>query len=503
MEDKDFTKTAGIAAAAVGSLAVLSGFAYCMNRLRNPKNGLSGSEKPNPDVASESNNECDVDLEAELVATTKSDSELNVDSAVASLPPPHNKHFLEKDEVWERALYLFPGLVRKSHTSIGRRVETVISELLQQKVTELREQDDGRFEILMKRENAVDLCIALGLNKTVVRKRYEAISNVQREFNIVSKTPTLISIQHLIRRIGVDNPFGEQADMDGCIREDYKSKKGLSYLGVKVKMGEAAEALNLVKHQLEHFKYSDSYVHGTTATALLLIHEKSKGRLAPSTIDMKAGGERHDFGGGFYCFKGELKYALSFAIDRCWPIFEEETFSKHNPAVILFPKPHQFNKRKNQKDIYQVGKKKPFKDEHLKNHVLRYEDDYEKFKKFERGLNQSDSEYVRYWKEFLKLSRYFGEVPDGQRLFFGWLHNCEATALTDICKQPRIDEDRWVQYCFTKTKDLGDARLFIELNVDWNEWIDKIPPDASNKTVEETVKAGKKKMEKEVKDVKG
>jgi hypothetical protein len=60
-----------------------------------------------------------------------------------------------------------------------------------------------------------------------------------------------------------------------------------------------------------------------------------------------------------------------------------------------------------------------------------------------------------------------------------------------------------VQHCFTKPKDLGNANVFIELNVDWKEWIDKIPPDASKKTVEEAVKAGHTKMEKEVKDVKG
>jgi hypothetical protein len=155
----------------------------------------------------------------------------------------------------------------------------------------------------------------------------------------LSKTPTLVSIQHLIRRIGVNNHFGEQADMDGLIREDYKGKTWLSYLGVQVKKGKVAEALKSVTDQLDHFKYDDSYMHGTNATALLGI-EQDNGRLAISTIS-----ERHDFGAGFYCFKGELKWALSFAIDRSWPIFEEESFSKHNPAVIIFPKPYQFNKQ--------------------------------------------------------------------------------------------------------------------------------------------------------------
>jgi hypothetical protein len=48
-------------------------------------------------------------------------------------------------------------------------------------------------------------------------------------------------------------------------------------------------------------------------------------------------------------------------------------------------------------------------------------------------------------------------------------------------------------------RDLGEDQLFIELNVDWNEWIAKIPLDPSEKTVEEddAVKARQKKMEKE------
>lgn len=111
---------------------------------------------------------------------TKSDNELHVDSAVDSLLPPQKNDFLENNEAWKRAKYLFPGLVKLGHTLSGRRVDTIISELLRDKVTELREQGDKEFERLLKRENAVDLCMALGLNETVVSKRYEAISEFTR-----------------------------------------------------------------------------------------------------------------------------------------------------------------------------------------------------------------------------------------------------------------------------------------------------------------------------------
>ena len=77
-------------------------------------------------------------------------------------------------------------------------------------------------------------------------------------------------------------------------------------------------------------------------------------------------------------------------------------------------------------------------------------------------MNKSGSdEEERRWKEFLKLARSFDKVPDGIRLFSGWLHDCEAAALTDSCSQPIIDEDRWMQHYFTNPDDLGDARLFI------------------------------------------
>jgi hypothetical protein len=288
MEDNDPIRPGSAIACALGGITVLAGiaFGYCMSRQRNPATAYE------PDV------------EATPVAT-KTDNEFHVDSAVASLPPTPKKHFLENDEAWERARYLFPGLVKESHTRYGRRFETIISELLREKVTELRKQGDTKFELLMKRENAVDLCIALGLNETVVRKRYEAISNVEREFKFVSKTPTLVSIQHLIYRIGVNDPFGEEADMDGLIKKDYKGTEWLSYLGVQVKKGKVVEALKSVTDQLDHFKYADSYMHGTSATALLGI-EENDGRLAASQSNMRQGGARHDFGDGFYCFKGKL-----------------------------------------------------------------------------------------------------------------------------------------------------------------------------------------------------
>jgi hypothetical protein len=54
----------------------------------------------------------------------------------------------------------------------------------------------------------------------------------------------------------------------------------------------------------------------------------------------------------------DLNYALTFAIDRSRPIFEGGSFSKHNPAVIVFLKPHQVTKRNKKEVVFHVGKQK-------------------------------------------------------------------------------------------------------------------------------------------------
>lgn len=116
---------------------------------------------------------------------------------------------------------------------------------------------------------------------------------------------------------------------------------------VKKILNKPKEALQSVEDTLDQFKYTGCYVHGTTGTALVGI-AKSEGRIARSNVDLKINGARHDFAAGVYCFKGEFQRALSFAIDRCWPIFGEETQSftaMQNPAVALFHKPRQFNRQ--------------------------------------------------------------------------------------------------------------------------------------------------------------
>jgi hypothetical protein len=467
----DEMETSGKAGLALGGVLALGAVAYVFVRV------CDGRRKP-VDYSPEPDEEHGHGVEGDkVVSSTKSDNECGDDSVAATVPPrapSEKKHFLDEAETWKRARHVFPRLLNPKSPYTNQKIESVVFELLSHELTELR-KDEKNFEQLLKLENAVDFCIALGLNETVVRKRYEAIGNLQRELNIVSKTPTLVSIRHLVYRLEVDNPFGEDDDINGFIRESYKGKEWLSYLGVNVKKSEPETALLSVKNALVRSNYTGCYVHGTTTTSLVKI-VKAEGTIVKSKEDENENGARHDFGEGVYCFKGEFQSALSFAVDRCWPLYSDDTGSfvtQHNPAVILFQKPHHFNRMQKLQRIYHVGDKPPFPDKFLKERVLG-EKEFRKYDKVRKAWKK-DKYKNQNWKEFVKLARFYCRVPTGKEVVYGWLHDCESTGDTDLdpSKEPKIDKDKWVQHCLRNPLDLGEDRLFIELNVNWGDWTEK------------------------------
>jgi hypothetical protein len=64
-------------------------------------------------------------------------------------------------------------------------------------------------KILMKRENAQELCLKLGMNPEVVKVKFEANRRFQEELGLQFKTPILDAISHLINQLDYDNTFGE------------------------------------------------------------------------------------------------------------------------------------------------------------------------------------------------------------------------------------------------------------------------------------------------------
>lgn len=394
------------------------------------------------------------------------------DSVPASLHSPvgysEKKRFLDWNETLTRARYLFPGLLNTRHIiNPKRNVQRVVLDLLKVRLNELQE-DQEQFDLMMQPENAVDLCLALGLNETVVRRRYEAVGNLKRELNIASKTPTLVSVRHLVYRLGVNNPYGNPEDIDGVIRETYRGKDWLAYLGVKIEKSEPQSALESLKNALDQANFSGCYMHGTTATVFSEV-DKDNGIMDTSAVSKRLQ-QTHDFGPGLYCFKGRLSWALSFAIDRCWPLPEED--GMHNPGVILFPKPRQFNREHERELIYDVDAQQPFADEFLLEDTVMSmtTTELEEFNSRRKKWEWSKKEELNS-KEFVRLARVYRRVPPGKQVFHGWLHDCMSTQNTDRCEEPRIDVDLWEQYCvIDPVVALGRTRLFIELDVDWNQW---------------------------------
>jgi hypothetical protein len=129
--------------------------------------------------------------------------------------------------------------------------------------------------------------------------------------------------------------------------------------------------------------------------------------------------------------------------------------------------------------VHHVGQHAPFTDVELQKFLgTEYKLDFIRRRKEwadtkgNKNIDCKQQEEI-HWKDFLKLSRYYNPVPRKIDMFHGWLHDCQKTALTDTCKSPAIDKDEWEQYCFPDPFDLGMERLFIELNVDRNEWTDE------------------------------
>jgi hypothetical protein len=87
------------------------------------------------------------------------------------------------------------------------------------------------------------------------------------------------------------------------------------------------------------------------------------------------------------------------------------------------------------------------------------------------------------WKTFVSACRVYGVRPSAceRTVFKGWLHNPMTTRETDIGAEPMIDEDKWVQYCFTNGTLVGEEMLFIEFVFDYNQWGEATNESCSDK----------------------
>ena len=416
-----------------------------------------------------------------------------VPSTTSTRSRPYDHLRLSDDEIRARVRWLFPGRaveMLRHYRGQRNRGQQQLFDAMDHSMKKLSIQVGlEQWFKLTKPENAVELCVALGLNERVVRGRYNAVGNLQRELGLPDKTPSLVSIRHLVRRIPLDIPYGseEDGDFDGIIRDKFRGISWLSYLGVKVNKNNVANVVKNLERILKERNWHTCLMHGTTATGIVGIMD-FHGTMNPSV-------GRHDFGDGVYCFKGDIRKPLSFAISRTWPLLTEDgRFSKHNPCVVVFTKPVQFNRREKKNQIHNVNETRPFNDSMLRDNYMLSEEEFKEFIEKRKSWKKADTN----WKEFVKVSRCFCKVPAGKRIFKGYLHDSNSVEETNNCREPRIDRDGWIQHCYRDHQDLGDERLFIELDVDWNEWIDDVPAGASEEIRNEMCEKGKEDLEKRV-----
>lgn len=219
-------------------------------------------------------------------------------------------------------------------------------------------------------------------------------------------------------------------------------------------------------------------MHGTTASALEKI-VKAYGNVAISHSSLDS---THDFGSGFYCFKDELRWALSFAIDRCWPIMKDPETGKAiikrcNPAIILFPN-HDHTIINGKKTLKIIGPPICNKDVNEMKKFWICKTAYNEFVECRKKWKHDKK--LGYWNDFVKLSLIYDETPprmwsSNYQVYYGLMHSNNLQDKPIGNKIPVVHKDGWIQYCFLDPKNnfvLGEERFFIEFDIDWNEWID-------------------------------
>jgi len=423
------------------------------------------------------------EIELKTTARTTSSNDTNLAETTST---DHETRILTPAETCRKANFFFPGFVEwckkyesprysQTHEGIRLALHHKLSNSLHKlcSKTDKNEKELAQAEELMKVENAEELCIALGMDEDLVRLRFRVVHNLGKALDIpTGKTHILHSIQHLVDTIHVNNPFGGESDMTANIIDNYKGKKWLSYLGVNWKKDQLVATVERVEHVIKRSDIKEGYyVHGTVGSDMVRIFNE-EGYIQPSHSTK---GLPHDFGDGVYCFKDEIRWALSFAVGRCWPVdFVEGQGARIrscNPAIVLFPKPmHSFIKNHR----FEVGPKQNEMSDDMLRELLPDDEQYDEFTNAREQWKNKNKE-LRYWKDFVKLSLCYQELPSQINstiaVVYGLMHDCREGMKPTGNKAPVPDRDGWIQHCFRKSVVLGKSRLFIEFNMDWNEWL--------------------------------
>ena len=109
------------------------------------------------------------------------------------------------------------------------------------------------------------------------------------------------------------------------------------------------------------------------------------------------------------------------------------------------------------------------------------------------------------------LSRFYESYPSSHLIYKEFLHDCSTTKETNTCKEPKIDNDKMIQYCarFSSYANLFNVKeecplgsrekqVFIEFNVPWKYYFGIQDDVGFRNLAYETVKAGRTKLRKQL-----
>ncbi|CAB9516830.1 expressed unknown protein [Seminavis robusta] len=277
-----------------------------------------------------------------------SDVAENYSDAQTSVPKRGQNHstFLKTQETIEKDSYIFPyfgmsipqsEVVTLAQDGYWKRIAKIRADLTKHVRTKLQRLEDSKlFPELMKRQHAAALYLALGMRTEFVQSKFLFDRAVEAELGSPGKTSALDSLYYLIGNINVTNPFGQPVHepTDGRIVETAKRKNNgilydgtpvveevelwkklkIKYAGLKVKKnGVECNLRESIETAESLLPRDDLFMLGTTGSTLEQILWRDQGLLPSENFR----GGRHDLGPGVYCYKGRLRWALSFAFDRC------------------------------------------------------------------------------------------------------------------------------------------------------------------------------------------
>lgn len=180
---------------------------------------------------------------------------------------------MDPEETWERANFFFPHFLNdislpmiigkwckrkyKPIDNVNAAIQIELQERLKGKIIDLSdstndEMNKARWKDMTKNEIDEEFCIAVGMNEEVVHLRFKLMENIEKDLDfLIDKSHILHSIQHIIDTIHINDAFGKETQINGVIRDDYRGKSWISYLGVQWQKSQLGVTVTEVEQKID------------------------------------------------------------------------------------------------------------------------------------------------------------------------------------------------------------------------------------------------------------